>query len=432
MVRCSVTICLFLCLFLAACNQKPERSPAIGEAFVGPLSINLKQNLSAKAENVGTAKHGDRLDVLQTRRSFSRVRTSAGIEGWTDGKQLLSTQQMADLRRISEQASQLPSQGDATVFETVNVHTTPNRNSPSSHQLTENGVVEVIGHRIAPRVPFQPAAPAPAVKTAAPKRKPKTKDKEKDKDKEKSRGSVAPPPLPRPPPPPSNWLELSASPFLKEKQAKAIKDPPPPPKMEDWTLIRTKDGKAGWVLTTKLSMLIPDEVAQYAEGRRITSYFKLAEAVPKEPQEPTAPRKFHWIWTTIPKGLEPYEFDQIRVFIYNTRRSRYETAYIERNVRGYFPVTQQPVDVSNRKENYKAPGFSIIMEDGDGQLVRKTYVLEGYRVRLLKKEAWKRLSETDQAKPLEKLLQSNGPAPEQATRQPGWWERTKQRLNIFH
>ena len=40
--------------------------------------------------------------------------------------------------------------------------------------------------------------------------------------------------------------------------------------MDDWNLVRTLDGKVGWVLTRPLSMAIPDEVAQYAEGHRIT------------------------------------------------------------------------------------------------------------------------------------------------------------------
>ena len=422
MVRCRLFLCSILSLFLASCNQQPERSPAIGEAFVGPLTINIRQDLAAKAQVVGTAKHGDRLEVLQTRRSFSRVRNKEGIEGWTDGKQLLSTQQMEELRRISGQSAQMPSQGAATVFEMVNVHATPNRNAPSSHQLTENASVDVIGHRLAPRIPFQAAAPAAPVKPVAPKRKPKLKDKEKEKV---SRGSIPPPPAPPPPGLPPNWLQLSDSPVLKEKQAKPVKAPPPPPKVDDWSLIRTKDGKAGWVLTSKLSMTIPDDVAQYAEGRRITSYFKLGDSQNKEQQ------KFHWLWTTIAKGQVSYEFDQIRVFIYNIRRHRYETAYIERNVKGYYPVTQHPVEVSNRKEKLTVPGFSVIVENKEGQLVRKTYAFEGYRVRVIQTEPWKRLSETDQTKPFEDLIPLNAPAPEQPLSQPTWWQRTKERLNVF-
>ena len=47
--------------------------------------------------------------------------------------------------------------------------------------------------------------------------------------------------------------------------------------MEDWNLVRTKDGKAGWVLSRMLVMAIPDEVAQYSEGARITSLFPSRE-----------------------------------------------------------------------------------------------------------------------------------------------------------
>ena len=54
-------------------------------------------------------------------------------------------------------------------------------------------------------------------------------------------------------------------------------DPPKPIPLEDWYLVRTKDGKAGWVLSRMVSMAIPDEVAQYAEGHRITSYFSLGK-----------------------------------------------------------------------------------------------------------------------------------------------------------
>ena len=45
--------------------------------------------------------------------------------------------------------------------------------------------------------------------------------------------------------------------------------------MEDWTLLRTKGGDIGWALTRNLLISIPDDVGQYAEGRRITSDFDL-------------------------------------------------------------------------------------------------------------------------------------------------------------
>jgi hypothetical protein len=144
--------------------------------------------------------------------------------------------------------------------------------------------------------------------------------------------------------------------------------------MDDWSLVRTADKKAGWVLTRMLTMAIPDEVAQYAEGHRITSYFAL------RPNKEGDTVKNDWLWTTIAKGGEPYEFDSFRVFVWSHKHHRYETAYIERNVVGHYPI-----EVSNTGD---APSFSLILEGDDGALVRKTYSFEGFRVRMVRKEPY--------------------------------------------
>jgi hypothetical protein len=143
--------------------------------------------------------------------------------------------------------------------------------------------------------------------------------------------------------------------------------------MEDWTLVRTKDGHAGWVLTRNLVMAIPDEVAQYSEGARITSYFPLAEV--RDGDE----TKHHWLWTTIRGGGKPYQFDSFRVFTWVLRKHRYETAYIERGVEGYYPVSVEPG---------ATPKFSLILRGADGNLYRKTWVLEGYITRKIAEEPY--------------------------------------------
>ena len=73
-------------------------------------------------------------------------------------------------------------------------------------------------------------------------------------------------------------------------------------------------------------MAIPDDVAQYAEGHRITSYFALSDVRDGDAV------KHNWLWTTIASGDHPYDFDSFRVFTWSLRRHRYETAYIQRNV----------------------------------------------------------------------------------------------------
>ena len=148
----------------------------------------------------------------------------------------------------------------------------------------------------------------------------------------------------------------------------------------------------GWVLMRALMLAIPDEVAQYAEGHRITSYFALGRPENGASRKPASgdSSKPDWLWTTITKGQEPYEFDSFRVFVWSRKHHRYETAYIERKVVGHYPVE---VDNSGA-----VPRFSLILEGDDGRLFRKTYTFEGYRVRMIEKQPYQAAGEVTPAK----------------------------------
>jgi len=182
--------------------------------------------------------------------------------------------------------------------------------------------------------------------------------------------------------------------------------------MDDWNLIRTSDGKVGWVLTRPLSMAIPDEVAQYAEGHRITSYFPLGQVHDGDSV------KNNWLWTTITKGGQPYEFDSFRVFVWSLKHHRYETAYIERNVVGHYPVR-----VTNTGST---PSFSVVIEAVDGRLYRKTYSFDSYRIRMVKKELDDQRSKTDAAK-----LASNAAPAGQTEEKSSWYAKLKDRFHRF-
>ncbi len=119
----------------------------------------------------------------------------------------------------------------------------------------------------------------------------------------------------------------------------------------------------GWVLTNRVYMAIPDEVAQYAEGHRIVSYFVLGSI---HDEELDADKKF-WLWTTIGSGRQPYDFDGFRVFTWNPKRHRYETAYIQRRIEGFLPVLVEKRDGQMT--------FSICLAQEDGTRIRKQFVL---------------------------------------------------------
>src|SRR5579863_2797872 len=82
-------------VMLAGCKSGPQRTPSIGEAFVGPAVLKIRADIPLESAAVATVKHGDRLEILHRRRKFLQVRTAGGAEGWTDERQLLAASDMA-------------------------------------------------------------------------------------------------------------------------------------------------------------------------------------------------------------------------------------------------------------------------------------------------------------------------------------------------
>jgi len=221
-------------------------------------------------------------------------------------------------------------------------------------------------------------------------------------------GSIAPPPMPAAPAPPRNWENLSR-PRAPDLPGYVPPVPKNPTALDDWTLVRMRDRsggepRVGWVLSRMLIMSIPDEVAQYAEGHRITAYMALGEIKDKSRNE----SKPNWLWTTESTGQVPYEFDSFRVFVWSTRRHRYETAYIERNVKGHYPVETQDVPGQDEK------AFSLVLEDKDGKLYKRTYAFSGYRVHMISK------TPVEPAAALPEVRGTRTFEPEPPPPEPGW------------
>ena len=374
---------------LAGCSRGPERASSIGEAFAGPVTLNIHKEIDPKSAVVGTARHGERLEITSQRRRWYKVRTAAGVEGWTEDRELLDTGQMTRLKDLAKETAGLPSQGAGTTFDTLNIHTEPNRLSASFLQVKEGEKFDVIAHKVFTRA-------------ALPKRElvpPKPKRVAVKKTKKTS--GIQPPPRPPAPALPVDWVALS------RQQARIPEEDLPPAAKDDWTLVRTHYGQSGWVLTSRVYMSIPDEVAQYAEGHRITSYFSLGTV------EDQGAKKDIWLWTTSVGLGEDHDFDGYRIFGWNIRRHRYETTFIQRRERGYFPVL------------VKGTTFSVCLEEPDGSRARKQFSLEGNRVRLTGRIACeKSFGEGDQGETGEAAhIEIHEELPK-----PGFFERLKQRF----
>jgi hypothetical protein len=81
---------------------------------------------------------------------------------------------------------------------------------------------------------------------------------------------------------------------------------------------------------------------------------------------------------TEPKDGQPFDFNQIRVFTWNLKRHRYETAYRERKLAGILPVTVSREDFG--KEG-NLPTFTLHLQSDAGQTSERKYKMNGVIVR---------------------------------------------------
>ena len=295
-------------VFLGACST-PSDAPRVEEAFVARKGVGLRSELKRDAPVVATLDLGERVEIINRRRRFVQIRTSSGIEGWTRDTRLATPELREMMAQLRQQTRSAPPQGTLRALYTLNVHLEPYRWSPTIYQLQEDEGAELLRHRLVDRLPRAPQKGRP---------------------------------------------------------------PPAPTGLDDWYLVRTATGQAGWVLTTGMYSAIPDEVKQYAERRRITSYFKLGEVEDKRLGE----KKATWLWTQIGRSKQPHDFDLIRVFMWSRRRQSYGTIKLERSLTGYSPVRMHKSVESPRGAG---PGFTITVET-KGRRVERTYVLVGRRI----------------------------------------------------
>ncbi|MGH9582331.1 MAG: SH3 domain-containing protein, partial [Bryobacteraceae bacterium] len=374
-----------------------DSSDVLGKAYIAPVTVNLRRDLTEKNSTVAVLKHGDKVAIIDVRRIFLKVRAAGGAEGWLSSYDLLTSEQMRQIRLERLQARTLPSQGSATVYDPLNIHIEPGRDSPVFALIPRGGVVQVLAHRIAPRI-GGPRKPAEFI-VSRPEPKPLSHRRER-------RATGFRLPKPATPPPPANWIALSAG----HIDAKPVETPSKPAIMEDWTLVRTKSNVTGWVLSRNLFMTVPADVEQYAEGKRITSYFDLGTVNDSERGV-----KHNWLWTTASTG-EACDFDGWRVFLWNRRHHRYETSYRQRHTEGYFPVHVEPAvaDDPGRK-------FELMIKDDDGTLRRRTYRFDGVRVHLIAVE---------DATTVWSQAAKGAKKPSPKTVRPGWFRRKWEALKF--
>jgi SH3-like domain-containing protein len=297
-------------LGLSACNRKGRHVLEVN--YVSAVQATLRDQVATVYNHVGTVKNGERVEVLEHEKRFSRVRTQSGIEGWVEQRYLVDQQTYDALQKLTQENLNDPVQSPGVLRNETNLHITPSREAEHLYQLSAGAKVAVLKRATAEKQPG--AAPAPG------------------------------------------------------KSGKASSGPV----LEDWWLVRDAENRVGWVLARMVDLDVPLEVAQYAEGQRFVAFFAL-NYVQDAGKDGTGKQVSQYLCAiTEPHDGLPYDYDQIRVFTWNVKKHRYETAYREHGLNGVLPVT---VTSENFDKEGLLPVFVLRVKDDSGNVSERKYKL---------------------------------------------------------
>jgi len=321
---------IVLCLaFLVGCHRGSGRVLEI--AYVSGVQAILRDRVAAVYEKTGVVKNGDRVEVLDHDRHFVKVRTTTGAMGWVEQRYLVGQEVYDRIQKLTADNQTDPVQAAGTTRNDTNLHVEPGRDTEHLYQISAGEKLGLLKRGTADK-PGSVAPPQRAAKATGKDAAGKKKEKDKDKDKETGQAH----------------------------------DKKPVPIVEDWWLVRDSHNRVGWVLGRMIDVDIPLDIAQYAEGQRIVAFFVLNQVQDGD-------KKVGQYLTILaePKDGLPFDFNQIRVFTWNVRKHRYETAYRER-MEGVLPVT---VSQENFDKEGTLPVFVIRVQDDSRKVLERKYKL---------------------------------------------------------
>jgi hypothetical protein len=301
-------------LSLTGCNYFRQKA-AERYVYVTARQVVLRDRVAAVSNRTGTATNGEKLVVLDRTKRAIKVRTPRNEVGWVEEK-LTADQKTADqFEQLQTEHEKDSVVAKGTARDEVYMHSAPGRETARFYRLAEGDSLSLLTRATIAKVD---ASGAPVRSAPTGPMKP---------------GS-AKPVAPRPAAPAPATPDAASAPVAEL----------PPPVMEDWYLARDAKGQTGWILSRMVDVTVPDTLARYAEGQRIVGAYILANV--EDPESGflengntiTSIPEYITFLSPYKAGL-PYDFDQVRVFIWNLKKHRYETAFREHGIVGYLPAT---------------------------------------------------------------------------------------------
>jgi SH3 domain-containing protein len=269
----------------------------LGEAYVSERSTTLWSSVAQVREPIDTLHYGDRVDVMARRNDSVKVRTVSGTVGWVDARLLLEPALWQRSVKLLTVAKVMPVQARGRTKVQTNLRVEPGRTQPRLYQFGRGVPVEVVARAVA------------------------------------------------------DWVQVSDERENKEAQES---------KKEDWFLVRglatrppgeasarssesnttTQPGDqtvpiAGWVVARFVELDLPEPVREGMASANVRpiAWFELNRV-----ESPSGDKPQYLVAGTRNSEGQPCDFTVLRVYTWNQKRTRYETAFIENNLCGQMPI----------------------------------------------------------------------------------------------
>ncbi len=354
---------LFMLSCLAGCSHFKAK-PNDSYVFVTAKQGYLRDRVAAVSNRVAPVTNGERLKVLDHGRHFLKVQNDKGQIGWIEERSVATPETVDAFDELSTKHKGDPEIAGGVTRDEVYMHLSPGRETEHFYLLTEGEKLQLLGRATIAKPVTPGAIKAKAIPEAV-----GTHAVRKD----------------------------GAAPVAGKNSAPPVA--PEPPAMEDWWLVHDPQGHTGWVFGRMIDVDAPDSLTRYSEGQRFVGAYVLTTVHDEDaPTELKDIPEYVTVMNSYKAGL-PYDFDQVRVFTWSLQHHRYETAFREKNIEGFLPVT-----VTKMKDPYGKspmaqdvlPAFSYKVLTADAppvvpnpetgaivptKTVTKTFRLEGNLVR---------------------------------------------------
>jgi hypothetical protein len=294
-----VAVPLLCVVALLAWVFRPKHE-SLGDGYISERSVTLWSGVAQVREPLDTLHFGDHVEIISRHNDNIKVKTATGALGWIDSRLLMEPHLWQRSAKLLTEAQALPVQARGRTKVSTNLRVQPGRTQARLYQFGRGIPVEVVGRAVADLAPVSPVAE---------EKEPSSEPAEAKKEE---------------------WL------FIR-----GLATRPPGesnPKLPDATTTRPGDQTipiAGWIIGRFVELDLPDAVKEGTSSANVrpVAWFELNKSSDASGSKPQ-----YLVAGTRGPDWQPCDFTNIRVYTWNVKKSRYETAFIENNLCGQIPI----------------------------------------------------------------------------------------------